>query len=110
MLKTNEARLVEVLVVGEPSHPKHSNGYLVTPKGEAKFLPGTGGICLNVRAGDSVFGFDCDHLEPAVSMRNANDQENSGLNVLACIGNEAVVLDGPAEGEKGVVTGKHGGD
>ena len=31
------------------------------------------------------------------------------MNVLACIGNEAIVVKGDAKGEKGVVVGKHGG-
>src|SRR5262249_18232910 len=32
-----------------------------------------------------------------------------GLTALACIGNIAVVLDGPCAGRRGYVTGKHGG-
>ena len=31
------------------------------------------------------------------------------MNVLSCVGNEAVVVKGDAKGEKGVVVGKHGG-
>jgi len=34
---------------------------------------------------------------------------NTTLNVLSCIGNEAVVSSGDAKGERGHVTGKHGG-
>lgn len=109
MLRTNEDRLVEIVVVGEPSHPKPRGTHLVTPSGEAMVLPGTGGICLNVRVGDSAFGFEADHLEPAVSLKNPDNDANSGLNLLACVGNEAEVISGDAKGEKGVVTGKHGG-
>ncbi|MBP8953917.1 MAG: DUF4438 domain-containing protein [Armatimonadetes bacterium] len=109
MLRTNEDRLVEVAVVGEPSHPTSPGAWRVTPSGEPLMLPGTGGICTNVRVGDPVLGFECDHLEPAVSLKNPDANKNNGLNLYACVGNEAVVLDGPAEGEKGVVTGKHGG-
>lgn len=109
MLRTNEERLVEVAVVGEPSHPVSAGTWRITPRGEAVMLPGTGGICTNVRVGDPVLGFECDHLEPAVSLKNPDANKNNGLNLYACVGNEAVVLDGPAEGEKGVVTGKHGG-
>ncbi|MEW6724041.1 MAG: DUF4438 domain-containing protein [Bacillota bacterium] len=29
--------------------------------------------------------------------------------MLACLGNEAIVVSGKAEGARGVVTGKHGG-
>ena len=109
MLKTNEDRLIEVPVVGEPNHPTSGGAWRVTPDGEPVMLPGVGGICYNVRVGDPVLGFECDHLEPAVSLKNPNKGKNDGLNLYSCVGNEAVVLDGPAEGEKGVVTGKHGG-
>lgn len=109
MLKTNEDRLLEVAVVGEPAHPKAPGQWRVTPDGEPVMVPGTGGISLNVRVGDPVFGFEADHLEPAVSLRHSDNDANNGLNLLSCVGNEAVVVDGPAEGEKGVVTGKHGG-
>jgi hypothetical protein len=34
---------------------------------------------------------------------------NDALNVLSCVGNEAVVVTGEARSAKGVVTGKHGG-
>jgi len=109
MLRTNEERLVEVIVEGEPSPPRPRGTYNVTPRGEAIMVPGTGGICPNVRVGDSVFGFEADHLEPAVSMKHPDGDINSGLNMLSCVGNEAEILDGPAAGAKGVVTGKHGG-
>lgn len=109
MLKTNEKRLVEVLVVGEPNQPHPRVQHSVTPRGEAVMLPGTGGISLNVRVGDPVGAFEADHVEPAVSLRNPDNAHNDGLNLLACVGNEAEILDGPMAGEKGVVTGKHGG-
>ncbi len=109
MLKTNENRLIEVFVVGEPNHPMSAGTWKVTPEGEPIMLPGVGGICTNVRVGDPVLGFECDHLEPAVSLKNSDNNKNAGLNFYACVGNDAKVLDGPAKGAKGVVTGKHGG-
>lgn len=109
MLRTNEDRLLEIAVVGEPSHPRTRGSYNVTPKGEAIAALGTGGICMNLRVGDPVLGWEGDHIEPAVSLKNPDSACNDGLNILACIGNEAEILDGPAAGEKGVVTGKHGG-
>lgn len=109
MLNTNEKRLVEVLVVGEPNQAHPRAQHSVTPRGEAVMLPGTGGISLNVRVGDPVGAFEADHVEPAVSLRNPDNSCNDGLNLLACVGNEAEILDGPMAGEKGVVTGKHGG-
>ncbi len=109
MLRTNEDRLVEVAVVGEPSHPRPGGHWAVTPRGEAVMLPGTGGICHNVRVGAPVFAYEADHLEPAVSLKHPENDCNNGLNLLACVGNEAEVMDGPAAGAIGTVTGKHGG-
>lgn len=56
-----------------------------------------------------------DHVEPSVSLENKEKEDrfphgpNYALNVLSCVGNEAVIITGDAKGEKGVVTGKHGG-
>jgi hypothetical protein len=72
-------------------------------------LPGTGGITYNIRVGDLATGWAADHVEPAVSVKNEKSGPNSGLNTLACVGNEAIVVSGDAKGEKGVVTAKHGG-
>jgi hypothetical protein len=83
--------------------------YDVSFEGLPQILPAVGGIVPNVRVGDSAFGFVADHIEPAVSIRHPDDRQNASLNVLSCIGNEAVILSGEAKGEKGRVTGKHGG-
>jgi hypothetical protein len=54
-----------------------------------------------------------DHIEPGVSISAAELSKDTrtfgGLSILACIGNEAKVVNGDAAGLKGVVTGKHGG-
>jgi hypothetical protein len=74
-----------------------------------------GGITYNIRVGDPACGWMADHVEPGVSLENrVSDSrfsrgQSNALNVLACIGNEAVVVKGDAKGEKGVVVGKHGG-
>jgi hypothetical protein len=83
--------------------------YDVTYDGQALIVPSVGGINPNVRVGDGAFAFMADHIEPGVSVRHPDDKINVTLNVLSCIGNEAVVLSGDAKGEKGRVTGKHGG-
>ena len=44
-----------------------------------------------------------------MSLKNTDNDANGGLNLLSCIGNEAEIIAGDAKGEKGVVTGKHGG-
>src|SRR3990170_4955838 len=50
-----------------------------------------------------------DHVEPCVSVKNKEREENGALNLLSCIGNIARVTSGDAKGRTGVVTGKHGG-
>ncbi len=110
MLKTNENKLVVQAVMGEISHPS-KGPYLVSFDGKVKTLPGTGSITYNKRVGDLCVGLMADHVEPGVSIKNmsADTGCNTGLNILACCGNEATVITGKAKGAKGVVTGKHGG-
>ena len=83
MLKTNVDQLLEIAVVGEPSHPRLAGMYNITPRGEAIMVPGTGGICFNVRVGDRALGWAADHVEPAVSLttRRGREQrpEHAGL-------------------------------
>lgn len=109
-LKTNRDRLVRLSVQGEISHPDvWSRSYDVGFDGIPRLLPGTGGIVYNVRVGDPALGWAADHVEPGVSLRAKEKEDNLGLNTFACVGNEAVVLSGEAKGRRGVVTGKHGG-
>jgi hypothetical protein len=116
MLRTNVDRLVKISVVGEVASPVFGRSiYNISAHGDPIVLPGVGGITYNVRVGDLACGWEADHVEPGVSIENKeNDPRygqgaNTALNVLACIGNEAVVVSGDAKGAKGVVTGKHGG-
>jgi len=52
------------------------------------------------------------HVKLGVSLGGVTDPrmqgESRGLNVLSCIGNEALIVEGDAKGERGVVVGKHG--
>lgn len=116
MLKTNRDKLVKVSVIGEVVSPVIGDTvYKITADGEPVILPGVGGITYNIRVGDLACGWMADHVEPGVSLENRVSDSRSprgqsnALNVLACIGNEAVVVKGDAKGEKGVVVGKHGG-
>lgn len=110
MLKTNADRLIEMSVMGEISSPKSGRSpYRITHDGKPVALPGTGGITYNIKVGDPVRGWQADHVEPCVSTKNKDQDENGGYNLLSHIGNEARVVDGDAKGAKGVVTGKHGG-
>jgi hypothetical protein len=115
MIRTNETKLVEISVLGMVSHPEKSRPYIVSSQGEIKVFPGTGGITYNKRVGDICIGLMADHVEPGVSIKNIEKSPDGGsgynmaLNVLACCGNEAIVITGDAKGKKGVVVGKHGG-
>jgi hypothetical protein len=113
--KINRQDLVLVAVAGRIADPvMHSTPYRIGQDGGLRVLPGTGGIVINHRIGDRCIGLAADHLEPGAAVRNdqgGGDRGNAsaGLTALACIGNLAVVLDGPCAGKRGYVTGKHGG-
>ncbi|RLI37246.1 DUF4438 domain-containing protein [Candidatus Bathyarchaeota archaeon] len=110
MLRTNVDRLVKISVLGEVSSPVFRSPYRISSDGTPRVLPGVGGITYNIRVGDPATGWEADHVEPGVSIKNKESKEaNMALNILSCVGNEAVVVSGDAKGEKGVVTGKHGG-
>jgi hypothetical protein len=97
-------------VWGQVRHPKKSSAYINTHDGKSVVLPGTGGITYNVKIGDSVYAMQADHVEPGVSLSNEQGaNENSALQILSCIGNEAKVTTGEAKGARGFVTGTHGG-
>lgn len=110
MITTNEKKLIMQSVQGKIHHPTSGvSPYRISSEGEPCILPATGGITYNVKIGDCVYGMEADHVEPGVSLKNPNDAENRALQLLACIGNSAVVVSGDAKGARGFVTGKHGG-
>lgn len=110
-IQTNRTNLVRMSVTGNVVHPRFNarSPYRISIHGEPRVLPGTGGVTYNVRVGTRVDSIVGDHVEPGVSMKNPDVESNGGLNILACIGNQAEVLTGRASGSVGVVTGKHGG-
>lgn len=113
MLKTNEKKLVELSMQCKPGPPRIKPGWKVDHEGKPFILPSIGGITLNIQVGDSAFGLAGDHIEPGVSC-SANSEKpfdfpNNSLQLLSCIGNEAIIVSGDAKGEKGVVTGHHSG-
>ncbi len=109
MLKTNVKRLVMVSVEGKISAPGSRVPYRAGFDGVPRMLPGAGGICYNVRVGDPAFGWAGDHVEPGASLKVKDDVDNGGLNSLACVGNDVIIVSGDGKGACGVVTGKHGG-
>ena len=116
MLITNVEKLVKISVVGEVSSPVFwRSPYRISSDGTPVVLPGVGGVTYNIRVGDLATGWEADHVEPGVSMQNKEKDErfpggaNMALNILACVGNKAVVVSESAKGAEGIVTGKHGG-
>jgi hypothetical protein len=109
---TNEDKLVAVSVMGQIVHPGFpglpAEPYRLAADGTPFLLPTYGGIVYNVSVGDSAFGWQADCVHPGVSIAYPADLGNRGLNVYACVGNEAVVMTGRAQGTKGTVTGKSG--
>ena len=115
--RINADELVMITVLGQVASPLvGASPYRIGQDGVPRVLPGTGGIVLSHRVGDSCVGIAGDHIEPAVSIRNEGrsikgerDGPNQALQTLTCIGNAARVLSGSCAGKVGVVTGKHGG-
>ena len=108
MLRTNADSLVEVAVYGEVWPPSAARDpYKATSEGLAAVTLGMAGICFQNRVGDPAFGWEADHLEPGVSIRNQSDGAEHALHYLACIGNDAVVTSGASRGARGTVTGEH---
>ena len=109
MLRTNADKLPVISVGGVVWHPKGGFRTRINVDGQALLLTGTGGIVYNAKIGDPCIGWAADHLEPGVSTRHKDEAHNESYLLLSCIGNEAIVKSGDAKGEKGFVTGKHGG-
>lgn len=112
----NGDQLVRQAVQGFIAPPwADSSPYNIAPDGEIYILPGTGSITYNFRAGDTAVNLAGDHVEPAVTLYNPGSSgsrssgESRGFNLLSCIGNRVLVLEGEAKGAEGVVIGKHGG-
>jgi hypothetical protein len=107
-LRWNFDELVDMAVTGQVSQPAmRRGGYVHWPDGVGVMLPGMHGITYNARVGDRAFGWAGDHVEPGVSIANADEQADYALHYLGCIGNEAEVVTGLARGARGVVTGEH---
>ena len=116
VIKTNANKLIKISVIGEVSSPIVSKSvYRISANGIPLIFPGVGGITYNLRVGDLACGWEADHVEPGVSVENKeNDSRygnaaNTAFNVFSCIGNKATIVNGDAKGDRGIVTGKHGG-
>ncbi len=108
MIRTNAGDLVEAAISGEVWPPAADrNPYKVDSEGVPAVTLGMGGICFTHRVGDPAFGWEGDHLEPGVSMRNSDPGAEHALHYMVCVGNEAVVTSGACSGVRGVVSGEH---
>jgi len=111
MLRTNEDKLLVMAVQGEIVSPSSST-YRAQWDGQPKLALGMGGIKYNLKVGDPCFGWASgDHVEPGVTIRGTDrpNPSDCALAILACIGNEAAVVNGEGKGAKGVFTGRHAG-
>lgn len=111
--RINGSQIVVNTVAGEIAHPVlPPSPYRIGRDGAVRIVPGTGGIVLNRRVGDAAVGLAGDHVEPGASIKHPErtaPAANRALMMLACVGNRARVVSGPATGAVGTVTGKHGG-
>ncbi|WP_210483784.1 DUF4438 domain-containing protein [Microvirga antarctica] len=111
-VETNQDRLVAVSVAGNIVHPSFpglpAEPYRLAADGTPFLLPTFGGIVYNISVGDSAYGWLADCVHPGVSIHYGAELGNRGLNVFACVGNDAIVMTGEGKGTRGVVTGKSG--
>lgn len=111
-VQTNADKLICVSVMGQIASPSlpglPAEPYRLDAQGRPFLLPAYGGIVYNVSVGDTAYGWLADCVHPGVSINLKDDTGNRGLNLLACVGNTAMVMTGEAKGAKGIVTGKSG--
>src|ERR1019366_8486380 len=106
-LNSNVDELLTQVLAGEVWPPlADRHGYRVDPDGRAFFLPGMGGVTLDVHVGDPATGYAGDHVEPGLSVRHRETGANYALQYLSCIGNRVEVTSGPAKGAAGFVIGQ----
>jgi hypothetical protein len=115
MIKTNLEKLVDLGVSGNAAHPVSCDSGERTAYDGGSFVPvGFSGINYTVKVGDSAFDWaGGQEIQPGVAVNNSCDEANEALTALACIGNEAVLVEARLEGKDaklkgtpGVVTGK----
>ncbi|MGA3354148.1 MAG: DUF4438 domain-containing protein [Acidimicrobiales bacterium] len=105
---SNVDHLLTQVLAGEVWPPlADRNAYRIDPDGRAFFLPGMGGVTLDVHVGDPATGYAGDHVEPGLSIRHREPGANYALQYLSCIGNRVEVTSGPAKGASGFVIGQH---
>jgi hypothetical protein len=111
-LNLNKNALIRSLVAGIISHPVWQttawpNGSNITHEGAPQLLAGRGGIAYGLHAGDRVYGWAADHIEPGASTTNPENGEREAYFAFCCMGNRVEVIGGKAEGALGYVLAKH---
>ncbi|MFC1556713.1 DUF4438 domain-containing protein [candidate division KSB1 bacterium] len=109
-ISTNKDRLLTLAVQGQIAPAQPSTGYITTWDGKPKMAIGTGGINYNLKIGNDVFGWACSEratVGVAAVGVGEGDYANAWLNYTS-IGNEVRVINGEAQGEKGIIIGKYG--
>ena len=117
MIKTNLEKLVDLAVSGTAGQPASCDSGEKTAYDGGSYLPiGFSGINFTVKVGDPAFDWAAAHeVQPGVTVKNCCEDANEAMKTLACVGNEAVIVDAKMEGKDaklkgtpGVVTGKTG--
>jgi hypothetical protein len=113
MIKSNLEKLVEVAVSGGAAQPCARKGERVAYDGGSILPACFSGINFSVKVGDPAFDWaGAEGVEPGVAIENCCDEANSGLVFMACVGNEALIVNAAQEGKDklkgmtGTVTGK----
>jgi hypothetical protein len=110
-MSDNRSQLIGVSVQGTITSPQlptlPASPYIISADGTPVLLPPPGGIVYNVSVGDSAFDWVADMVQPGVSV-GGSGPALAALRGISCVGNEAIVVRGPATGARGTVTGKSG--
>ena len=120
MIRTNLEQCAEIAVSGEICNPSVAPNAENRVAADGSVFPAgaPAGIVLNIKVGDSAFGWaGADEVEPGAAVSNCCcEDSNRALELLSCIGNDAIVTDATFDnkdvklkGVAGVVTGKSHG-
>jgi hypothetical protein len=71
-------------------------------------FPGQGGVITGINLGSPAADWLGDHVEPGISLGHADPAANEAIRMFCCVGNAVTMVDGPAAGAAGIVSGKHG--
>ncbi|MDI6846467.1 MAG: DUF4438 domain-containing protein, partial [Candidatus Saccharicenans sp.] len=110
-IRTNKDELLTIAVEGVVQ-PSSALNYSPGFDGKPRLGIGMASINYSVSYGDTTYGWaEADHVEPDVTIQGRDRQNpmETALAILACIGNEAIVVSGEARGGRGIYIGRHAG-